>query len=40
MKSLQLTEYFAGDKFGKNEMGGKCGAYGERSGLYRLSMGK
>ena len=29
MKSLViLTEYFAGGKIEKNEMGGTCGAYG------------
>jgi len=28
--SVLLTEYCAGGKIEKNEMGGACGAYGER----------
>jgi hypothetical protein len=43
MKILMIcTAYriFAGDKFGMNEMGGACDAYGERRGVYMVLEGK
>ena len=35
-----LTQYCAGDKIEKNEMGWVCGAYGWREGMYRVLLGK
>jgi hypothetical protein len=35
-----LTQYCAGDKFAKNEMGGACSAVGEDRGVYRVLVGK
>ena len=35
-----LTQYCAGDKIEKNEMGWACGAYGWGSGVYRVMVGK
>ena len=35
-----LTEYCAGGKIEKNEMGGTCGAYGAGRGVYRVLVGK
>ena len=29
-----------GDQIGKNEMGGACSTYGDRRGVYRVSVGK
>jgi hypothetical protein len=37
---IHLTKYFSGDKIEKNEMGGACSTYGERSGIYRVLVGK
>ena len=34
-----LTQYCAGDKIEKNEMGGACGTYGGR-GVYKVLVGK
>jgi hypothetical protein len=33
------TQYCAGDKIEKNEMGGTCSAYGERRAIYRVLVG-
>jgi hypothetical protein len=30
----------AADEIGKNEMGGTCSTYGERRGVYKVSVGK
>ena len=38
--AVLLTQYFAGDKIGKNEMGWACGAYGWGEGVYRVLVGK
>ena len=38
--SLLLTQYCAGDKIEKNEMGWACGAYGWGEGAYRVLVGK
>ena len=35
-----LTQYCAGDKIEKNEMGWACGAYGWGEGGYRILVGK
>ena len=35
-----LTQYYAGDKIEKNEMGWACSAYGWGQGLYRVLLGK
>jgi hypothetical protein len=35
-----LTQYCAGDKIKKNEMGGECSADAERRGVYRVLVGK
>jgi len=35
-----LTQYCAGDKIEKNEMGWACGAYGWGEGVYRVLVGK
>jgi len=35
-----LTQFCSGDKIKKNEMGGACSVYGERRGVYRVSVGK
>ena len=35
-----LTQYCAGGKIEKNEMGGACGAYGEGRGVHRVLVGK
>ena len=35
-----LTQYCAGDKIEKNEMGWACGAYGEVRGVCRVLVGK
>ena len=37
---LLLTQYCAGDKIEKNEMGWACGAYGGGEGMYRVLVGK
>ena len=37
-RSVLLTEYCAGGKIEKNEMGGACGAYG--GGVHRVLVGK
>jgi len=34
-----LTQYCAGDKIEKNQIGGACSAYGERRGVYRVWWG-
>ena len=38
--SVLLTQYCAGDKIEKNEMGWACGAYGWGEGAYRVLVGK
>jgi hypothetical protein len=38
--SVLLTQYCAGDKIEKNEMGGACTAYGEGRGVYRVLVSK
>ena len=38
--SVLLTQYCAGDKIEKNEMGWGCGAYGGGEGAYRVLVGK
>ena len=38
--SVILTEYCAGDKIEKNEMGWACGLYGGERGAYRVLVGK
>src|SRR5215469_11246761 len=38
--TLLLTQYCAGGKIEKNEMGGTCGAYGEGRVLHRVLVGK
>ena len=35
-----VTQYCAGDKIEKNEMGWACGAYGWGEGVYRVLLGK
>ena len=35
-----LTQYCAGDKIEKNEMGGGCSTYGEKRGVKRVLVGK
>ena len=35
-----LTQYCAGDKLEKNEVGWACGAYGRGEGAYRVLVGK
>jgi len=35
-----LTQYCAGNKIEKNEMGWACGAYGGGEGAYRVLVGK
>jgi hypothetical protein len=35
-----FSEYCAGDKNEKNEMGGACSADGEERGMYRVLVGK
>jgi hypothetical protein len=37
---LLLTQYCAGDKINKHEMGGACSADGEERGVYRVLVGK
>jgi len=39
-KFVLFTQYFAGDKIEKNEMGWVCGAYGRGEGVYRFLVGK
>jgi hypothetical protein len=34
-ETLPLTQYCSGDQIEKNEIGGACGTYGERRGVYR-----
>jgi hypothetical protein len=38
--SVLLIKYYWGDQIKKSEMGGACGAYGERRGACRVLMGK
>jgi hypothetical protein len=38
--SVLLTQYCAGDKIERNEMGGACNAYGGRRGVYRVLVRK
>jgi hypothetical protein len=38
--SVLLTQYRAGDKIEKTEMGGACSTYGEARGVYRILVGK
>ena len=38
--SVLLTQYCAGDKIEKNEMGWACGANGRGEGVYRVLVGK
>ena len=38
--SVRLTEYCAGGKIEKNEMGGACSTYGEGRGVYRVLVGR
>jgi hypothetical protein len=38
--SVLLTQYRAGDKIEKNEMGGACSTYGDGRGVYRVLVGK
>ena len=38
--SVLLTQYCAGDKIEKNEMGWACGSYGGGEGAYRVLVGK
>jgi len=35
-----LTQYCAGDKIEKKEMGGACSAYGDRRGVFTVLLGK
>jgi len=35
-----LTQNFSGNPIERNVMGGTCDTYGERRGVYRVSMGK
>ena len=35
-----LTQYFAGDKIEKNEMGGACGTYERRGDVNKILVGK
>ena len=37
---VHLTQFYAGDKMEKNEMGWACGAYGWGGGVYRVLVGK
>ena len=37
---MLLTQYFSGDKIEKNEMGRACSALGDRTGVYRVLVGK
>jgi hypothetical protein len=37
---LNRFYYFAGDKIGKDEMGGACSSDGEGRGVYRVLVGK
>ena len=37
---MLLTQYCAGDKIEKNEMGGACGTYGGEERVYRVLVGK
>ena len=37
---MLFTQYFAGDKIEKNEMGGTSSTYGEVRGVYRILVGK
>ena len=37
---VHVTQYCAGDKIEKNEMGWACGAYGCGEGVYRVLVGK
>ena len=37
---MLLTQYCAGDKIEKNEMGWACGAYGGGEGVCRVLLGK
>jgi hypothetical protein len=39
-RSVPLTQYFAGDKTEKNEMGGACSEDGEERDVYRVWVGK
>ena len=39
-KFVILTQYCAGDKIEKNEMGWACGAYGRGEGVCRVLVGK
>jgi hypothetical protein len=40
IKDLYSTQYCAGDKIEKNEMGRACSAYVEGRGVYRVLVGK
>ena len=40
MFTALLTQYCAGDKIEKNEMGWACGLYGVERGAYRVLVGK
>ena len=35
-----LSKYYSGDQLEKNEMGGRCSAYGGEKGAYRVLVGK
>jgi hypothetical protein len=35
-----LTKYYSGDQIQKNVIGRACSTYGERSGVYRVLMGR
>jgi hypothetical protein len=37
---LICTQYYSGDRFKKNEMGGTCNMYGGEERCYRVSVGK
>jgi hypothetical protein len=39
-RSALLTQYRAGDKIEKNELGGACSTFGEGRGMYRVLVGK
>jgi hypothetical protein len=42
MRNLMICipHALSGDKIEKNEMGGSCGTYGERRGVYKVLAGK
>jgi hypothetical protein len=35
-----MTKYYSGDQIEKNEMGGACSTYGEKSGACRILVGR